>query len=629
MTIDELLGRLTGVKRSGSSWAAKCPAHEDRAPSLSISLGENDRVLVYCHAGCSVAAICGALGIGLNELFPDHAPEPPEGCTLPMLANRVRIPAAKLSSWGLADDEHTINGQRIPAVLVPYRDAAGQSLRDKYRIRLFGGDKYRWGAGTGGAHLYGLWRLSEFRTRGALIITEGESDTWALWAEGVPAIAVPGATQAALLQADHLAGFSKVWVTQDNDEAGEAFVKAVGERLEALGAVRPRRIAAAAPHKDIADWRAAAGEAFLDEFKRACQVAPDFGQRKIPLLLGSSLRQRPLDFVVEPYFPRGYLVLIGGKPGMGKTMICCKAAAAVTTGTPMCGSPTAGPARAIMYSAEDDPHQVLRPRLLRSGARMDRVLLRDFDSEDFALDRDGLGELEEVIREFNPLIVFLDPIVAFLGDKTDMNKANEVRSRLRPLAQLAQRTNVCIVVVAHVKKGAVTSAIDSIVGSMDFMAAVRSALVTFRDPEARPDKEQGMGYVLAHAKHNLTAPGKPLRYLIRSAEDNQREPELIWRGSSSFNIEELQDLEGKNLGQLREAVDVLRPELENGPKTFKQMKAILSTAGVSREVLESAMTMLRTKRNQDGTHSLQGDPVPVQEVIGYTPSHQDDEAAPV
>jgi putative DNA primase/helicase len=50
MTLREFLGRLKGVRRSGSGWMALCPVHEDHDPSLSIR-EDGGRILLYCHAG--------------------------------------------------------------------------------------------------------------------------------------------------------------------------------------------------------------------------------------------------------------------------------------------------------------------------------------------------------------------------------------------------------------------------------------------------------------------------------------------------------------------------------------------------------------------------------------------------
>ena len=69
--IDHLLPRLDRVKQTAPDrWIARCPAHEDRSPSLSIREVQ-DRVLVHCLAGCSYVDVCGALGIGSRQLFND------------------------------------------------------------------------------------------------------------------------------------------------------------------------------------------------------------------------------------------------------------------------------------------------------------------------------------------------------------------------------------------------------------------------------------------------------------------------------------------------------------------------------------------------------------------------------
>jgi putative DNA primase/helicase len=48
----ESIARALGGRCAGATWMARCPAHEDRVPSLSISSGRNGKVLVRCHAGC-------------------------------------------------------------------------------------------------------------------------------------------------------------------------------------------------------------------------------------------------------------------------------------------------------------------------------------------------------------------------------------------------------------------------------------------------------------------------------------------------------------------------------------------------------------------------------------------------
>jgi hypothetical protein len=86
---EKLLARLDDVKQTGASrWLARCPAHEDKRPSLSIR-DVDGRVLVYDFGGCPVGDILDALGLELGDLFD----RPLEHCGAP---SRSRTPAADI-----------------------------------------------------------------------------------------------------------------------------------------------------------------------------------------------------------------------------------------------------------------------------------------------------------------------------------------------------------------------------------------------------------------------------------------------------------------------------------------------------------------------------------------------------
>jgi len=59
-SIAEILPKLNGVKKIRGGYIANCPAHDDKHASLSISIN-NERPLIYCHAGCTFQAIVDAL----------------------------------------------------------------------------------------------------------------------------------------------------------------------------------------------------------------------------------------------------------------------------------------------------------------------------------------------------------------------------------------------------------------------------------------------------------------------------------------------------------------------------------------------------------------------------------------
>lgn len=70
MTAEAVAARLPSARRNPRGWLAKCPAHDDRAPSLSISSGADGRVLLKCFAGCELDRVVAALGLQTRDLFP-------------------------------------------------------------------------------------------------------------------------------------------------------------------------------------------------------------------------------------------------------------------------------------------------------------------------------------------------------------------------------------------------------------------------------------------------------------------------------------------------------------------------------------------------------------------------------
>jgi CHC2-type zinc finger protein len=70
--VEALVDRLERAKRTGSGrWIARCPAHNDKNPSMSVRELEDGRVLIHCFAGCAVEEIVAAVGMTLSDLFPD------------------------------------------------------------------------------------------------------------------------------------------------------------------------------------------------------------------------------------------------------------------------------------------------------------------------------------------------------------------------------------------------------------------------------------------------------------------------------------------------------------------------------------------------------------------------------
>lgn len=73
MTAEILLSRLEKVQQKGRGrWAARCPAHADRSPSLAITEKDDGKVLMKCFAECSPESILDAVGLRFEDLFGDR-----------------------------------------------------------------------------------------------------------------------------------------------------------------------------------------------------------------------------------------------------------------------------------------------------------------------------------------------------------------------------------------------------------------------------------------------------------------------------------------------------------------------------------------------------------------------------
>ena len=70
MSVDLIISRLDGVKeKHRGAYVAKCPAHDDKSPSLAVTEKDDGRILLHCFGGCSTNDVLGAIGLGLDDLF--------------------------------------------------------------------------------------------------------------------------------------------------------------------------------------------------------------------------------------------------------------------------------------------------------------------------------------------------------------------------------------------------------------------------------------------------------------------------------------------------------------------------------------------------------------------------------
>lgn len=281
-----------------------------------------------------------------------------------------------------------------------------------------------------------------------------------------------------------------------------------------------------------------------------------------------------MSFLWRPYLPLGKLALLEGDPGQGNGCLGAAIAAGGSLGTGLPGAGSFAPFRTLIFTAEDGLADTLRPRLDALEANVELIYAHD---QPVHLDSaEGLAEVEREMRARRPRLVIVDPVVAYVGARTDIYRANEVRSVLAPLARLAEAEASAILAVRHVNKskgGRCTPAKRSI----DFSAAARSVLLA---GSAAGDATE---HAMLHIKSNLAARGAGCGYRIE-------EGRLLWTGESRLTAGDLLAAKApsEELSGEAEARAFLQETLAAGPVAAREVLAAAKLAGIAERTLRRA-----------------------------------------
>lgn len=237
------------VRPSGSSWTARCPAHDDRRNSLSISEGVDGRVLLKCHAGCSTEAVMASANppLAWADLFADSRDENP----------------VIVSTYSYTDE----SGELL-------FEAVRYYPKDFRQRRPDGRGGWEWNLNGVRRVLYRLPEVVEAAQAGRhVLVAEGESDVERLRARGFAATCNPmGAGNWRDDYAEALRG-GKVAVLTDNDEPGRAHAQQVAAKIHNCGIdVKVIELPGLPDKGDVSDWLNRGGTAEeLREIVRATE----------------------------------------------------------------------------------------------------------------------------------------------------------------------------------------------------------------------------------------------------------------------------------------------------------------------------------------------------------------------
>ena len=317
-----------------------------------------------------------------------------------------------------------------------------------------------------------------------------------------------------------------------------------------------------------------------------------YGGAQPVLVRVSDVEREEVAWLWEGRIPLGKLTLLEGDPGVGKSFCSLAIATAVTRGSGLPGQTKTAPGCVLILSAEDGIADTIRPRLEDMGADLKRISIlrgaKDRKGQERSVSLADLDILERAINIEKPRLCVVDPLVAYLGSGIDEWKASSVRSVLGPLAGLAEKTGSAVVGIRHLIKST-ARAVYKGAGSIDFLAACRSAFVFGENPDTPGD------FVMAHVKSSLAPKAASLSYSIVHGR-------FLWGGESPITAERLvvTPATGEEASEKGEAEGFLREILSAGSLASSEVKKQAREAGVSERTLWRAKTSMGVKAIKDG-----------------------------
>jgi putative DNA primase/helicase len=324
-------------------------------------------------------------------------------------------------------------------------------------------------------------------------------------------------------------------------------------------------------------------------------------EREVRLTRIADIEMRPVRWLWQGLVPLGKVTVIAGPQGQGKSTFASHLAALTSVGAAP-GSLAGWPAPVVIASAEDEPDDTIKPRLV--VAKADEHLISIMDLREQGPDGPinsliqlpgDVPKIAEAVRRENARLAIFDPVVAFLDGEHSAHSEQQVRAALTPLKTMAEETKSAVVLIMHPNKADGSDPLRRIANSTAFTALARSVLLLGPDPE----DEDGDRRVLALVKSNSSRAGGRRGLALRIRDEvipvQGDEPIRVGAvevlGDSDVHASELFGTREER-SALGDARAWLRDRLESGPMAAKLIKVEAEQAGHSWRTIERAKVSL-------------------------------------
>ena len=316
------------------------------------------------------------------------------------------------------------------------------------------------------------------------------------------------------------------------------------------------------------------------------------------LIAATDITPQPVRWCWPGRIPLRAVTILDGDPGLGKSAITYDLTGRISSGQPMPNCTEAmPPSGVVLLQAEDSLAGTILPNLQACGADLGKVRL--YDKERFAVQPfvlpNNLPLIETAIVNVGAKLLVIDPLTAFCLD-TNTNADAAVRRVLGPLAVLAERNDLAVLVVRHRRKTAARNPLYGGAGSIGIIATARSALLVGHNPSSE-NKHQ---HILALNKSNLTD-AESLSHPNHQTSQwgNNRQ----WLGPSKYSAGDITAAQANADEHTaeREAMYVLYSILAEGGVSAREVIQGAKDAGISERTLRRAKKDLRVESVKKGS----------------------------
>lgn len=308
----------------------------------------------------------------------------------------------------------------------------------------------------------------------------------------------------------------------------------------------------------------------------------------------SSVKARKVRWLWKPYIPFGMITILEGDPGLGKSFLSMHLASEISRGGNLPDGSKLDKGNVLYISAEDDPSYTTRPRIDAMGGNP--KLIRVLNGR-LAFDDAGLKVLRAELDEYEPELIIIDPWVSFIPPDTRVKESNAIRALIDKIESVAKDYDCAVVLIRHLTKMKHDNALYQGGGTVDMIAAARSAIRIGQHPEIQDHR------VMAHLKHNVGPKGSSWVYMMQVPSEDGGVPRLEFIGEEDITVNELNAAVGNTNTRPKDAAEeFLKRELRDGPRNAKEMHALAEKAGISERTLARARTQLNVQAVQKRKH---------------------------